>query len=60
MNLETGIEIVEGFADSQTFTPTWQVDTALKLLVKAGKSILEARQGNPPLDGELLPGETDP
>lgn len=32
---------------------------ALKLLTEAGKQTLQDRIGNPLLDGDLLPGETE-
>jgi len=58
LKLTTAIEILADSAYSGITTFDQDFRDAEKLLIEAGKLIKRTRQGDPALDGELLPGET--
>lgn len=59
MTLEKAIELVKKLTKKDVIYYTQDNDDALLVLIEAGKEVLKARDGNPALDGELLPGETE-
>jgi len=59
MKLKKAIEHGERKIKQNVFQVDPEALIALKLLVEAGKETQRARDGNPALDGELLPGETE-
>ena len=59
MNLPKAIEIMEYNIEEVGKQMPPDVLKAAKLLTEAGKEVLKSRIGDPALDGELLPGETE-
>lgn len=59
MKLEKAIEHGERKIEQKVFQVDPEAFVALMLLIQAGKEVVRARGGNPALDGELLPGETE-
>lgn len=59
MNLKKAIEIIQLRLSLGAFRHDPDALAAFKLLIEAGKAIQDEREGNPLLDGELLPSETD-
>ena len=59
MKIDEAIEILELNAlEEGSYLPPRYI-TALKIGIEALKECIKARYGDPALDGELLPGETD-
>jgi len=59
MNIPTAIATLEGWHENIIGDEHRQYREALMLGIEALKSTSRARDGDPPLDGELLPGETE-
>ena len=59
MNSKKAIEILQRKRQTESSGELGEEWDALNLSIEALKQILEDRQGNPLLDGELLPGETE-
>ncbi len=59
MKLDKAIEILELNANEAGKQMPQDTLEAVLLLIEAGKECERARNGNPMLDGELLPGETE-
>lgn len=59
MFLKEAIEILSHLSTAGAPNITLDEIDAVKLGIEALKECVKARQGDPALDGELLPGETD-
>jgi len=59
MNLEKAIEILTLSLQAPYPGATGDIADATRLSIEALKEVLSSRDGDPALDGELLPGETD-
>ena len=59
MRLDKAIEILELYEHAASSIPRGDFLVALHLGIEALKEVLKARSGDPALDGELLPWETE-
>lgn len=59
MTLDKAIETGRLIVDTPPSGANQDFVDAIKLLIAAGKEVKRARNGNPAMDGELLPGETE-
>jgi len=59
MTLEKAKTIVTRLSKWQSHTDPVEVMQALELAAAAIDALVRSRSGDPPLDGELLPGETE-
>lgn len=59
MTLEKAIELVNDLLYDSPTLPPGDTRTAVILSHEATKEVINARHGDPALDGELLPGETE-
>ena len=59
MNIENAIEILESELRYARNLYSMHGDDAIKLGIEAMKEVKRARSGDPALDGDLLPGETE-
>jgi len=58
MKLSKAIEIIEVRTRTRPLLGSHEIYGALQLSIEALRECKKAREGDPALDGELLPGET--
>jgi len=59
VDIKKAIEILEARIKSKPLLGNHEIYGAVRLGIEALKEVKRAREGNPALDGELLPGETE-
>jgi len=59
MTIDEAIKLIQEDADDEDVNWDSPLGRAYKLSFEALKEVKKARYGDPALDGELLPGETD-
>lgn len=59
MKLEEAKKLIQAEIDDEDLDWESPLGEAYHLAFEAVKVVIRSRQGDPPLDGELLPGETD-
>ena len=59
MKAKKAIELLTYSSEHDTILLSQDDKDALKLGIEALKEVIRARDGDPALDGELLPGETE-
>lgn len=59
MTIDKAIKILEGNIEGNADWWETQLGKSIRLGIEALKEVKKARYGDPALDGELLPGETE-